>query len=732
MEQQQPEKKHKRRVRYKGTHPRRFEEKYKELNPEKYGDTIQKVISKGSTPAGMHISICVKEILEFFDIQPGQKGLDATLGYGGHTRKMLEKLQGKGHIYALDVDPIESVKTEKRLHDAGFGEDILTIKHINFANIDQVAEEVGPFDFILADLGVSSMQIDNPERGFSYKFEGPLDLLCHLIDKNKMDIYDIKINEIADQYIEYLNQMEEMNLDIASEFIIMASTLIYLKSKSLLPKQEEAEEELTEEELIQRIIEYKKYKEIIKKLKVNYEENSKIFLGTQEQIELPKKRIEKEYDKDLIPNLYKTLLEKNEEKINKNAENIEKIAITDNYTVTSKVKEMFKAFLVKYAEIGIKGKNRYLFEDALIRQMEYVLKPVEGTFHVTKEQGRIYVLTEGDFDYEEALEALKRVFGIAYICPVVIKEDQGYEQLEKDVVAYVDHVYPDKNKSFKMHVRRAKKTYPGTSMELNADLGGAILDAFPEMKVDVHDPQLLITVEIREKIYIYSESIPGPGGMPIGTNGKAMLLLSGGIDSPVAGYMIAKRGVKIDAVYFHAPPYTSERAKQKVVDLAKLVARYSGPINLYVVNFTDIQLYIYDQCPHDELTIIMRRYMMKIAERIGKEQGCLGLITGESIGQVASQTVQSLAATNEVCTMPVFRPVIGFDKQEIVDISLKINTYETSIQPYEDCCTIFVAKHPVTKPNIQMIKKSEKKLEEKIDEMMDQAVNTAERIYIEA
>ena len=392
---------------------------------------------------------------------------------------------------------------------------------------------------------------------------------------------------------------------------------------------------------------------------------------------------------------------------------------------------MFKAFLVKYAEIGIKGKNRYLFEDALIRQMEYVLKPVEGTFHVTKEQGRIYVLTEGDFDYEEALEALKRVFGIAYICPVVIKEDQGYEQLEKDVVAYVDHVYPDKNKTFKMHVRRAKKTYPGTSMELNANLGGAILDAFPEMKVDVHDPQLLITVEIREKIYIYSESIPGPGGMPIGTNGKAMLLLSGGIDSPVAGYMIAKRGVKIDAVYFHAPPYTSERAKQKVVDLAKLVARYSGPINLYVVNFTDIQLYIYDQCPHDELTIIMRRYMMKIAERIGKEQGCLGLITGESIGQVASQTVQSLAATNEVCTMPVFRPVIGFDKQEIVERSWEIGTYETSIQPFEDCCTIFVAKHPVTKPNLNVIHRSETKLEEKIDELMKTALETVEIIEID-
>lgn len=392
---------------------------------------------------------------------------------------------------------------------------------------------------------------------------------------------------------------------------------------------------------------------------------------------------------------------------------------------------MFRAFLIKYAEIGIKGKNRYMFEDALIRQMEYVLKDVEGTFHVSKEQGRIYVQTEGEFDYEETLDALKRVFGIALICPVVIREDEGFDQLAADVLEYVDHVYPDKNKTFKMHVRRAKKTYPGTSMELNAQLGEKILEAYPGMTVDVHNPQILITVEIREKIYIYSESIPGPGGMPIGTNGKAMLLLSGGIDSPVAGYMIAKRGVKIDAVYFHAPPYTSERAKQKVVDLAKLVARYSGPIHLHVVNFTDIQLYIYDKCPHEELTIIMRRYMMKIAEQIGRENNCLGLITGESIGQVASQTVQSLAATNEVCTMPVFRPVIGFDKQEIVDIALKINTYETSIQPYEDCCTIFVAKHPVTKPNLNVIKKSEMNLAEKIDEMMETAIKTAEVIVVE-
>lgn len=392
---------------------------------------------------------------------------------------------------------------------------------------------------------------------------------------------------------------------------------------------------------------------------------------------------------------------------------------------------MFHAFLIKYAEIGIKGKNRYLFEDALIKQIRHALREAEGEFEVTKEQGRIYVRAQGEFDFDEAVESLQRVFGIAEICPVVILEDEGYEKLSKDVIAYVDEQYPDKKKTFKVYARRAKKSYPIPSMELAAELGGDILEAFPDMTVDVRNPEILITVEIREKIYLYSQSIPGPGGMPVGTNGKAMLLLSGGIDSPVAGYMIAKRGVKIDAVYFHAPPYTSERAKQKVVDLAKLVARYSGPIHLHVVNFTDIQLYIYEKCPHDELTIIMRRYMMKIAERFAHQDGCLGLITGESIGQVASQTIQSLAATNEVCTMPVFRPVIGFDKQEIVDISVKIGTYETSIQPFEDCCTIFVAKHPVTKPNVNIIKRSELNLQEKIDDMIEEAVNTAETIIVQ-
>ena len=391
---------------------------------------------------------------------------------------------------------------------------------------------------------------------------------------------------------------------------------------------------------------------------------------------------------------------------------------------------IFHAFLIKYAEIAIKGKNRYLFEDALVKQMRLALEPVEGDFRVIKEQGRVYVLCPEEYDFDEAVEALQRVFGIVGISPVVIYVDQGFEQMGKDVVSYMKARYPEFSGTFKVYTRRARKSYPINSMEVSASLGGLILDAFPEASVDVHNPQLTLSVEIREKIYVYSETIPGPGGMPVGTNGKAMLLLSGGIDSPVAGYMIAKRGVKIDAVYFHAPPYTSERAKQKVVDLAKLVARYSGPIRLHVVNFTDIQLYIYDQCPHEELTIIMRRYMMRIAEHFAKKCGCLGLITGESIGQVASQTLQSLAATNEVCTLPVYRPVIGFDKQEIVEISRKIDTFETSIQPFEDCCTIFVAKHPVTKPNLNVIHRSETKLEEKIDQLMEEALSTVEVIEI--
>ena len=387
------------------------------------------------------------------------------------------------------------------------------------------------------------------------------------------------------------------------------------------------------------------------------------------------------------------------------------------------------AFLIKYGEIAIKGKNRYMFEDALMRQIRFAMKPV-GDFDVRKESGRMFVEGKGEFDYDEAVEALQKVFGIVGICPMVVEETKDIDHLRKTVLAFIDEQYPVKDFTFKVHARRGDKQFPMTSMELNMDIGEKMLEAFDGIKVDVHHPDVMVNIEVRKYIYIYSQEIKGPGGMPVGTNGRAMLLLSGGIDSPVAGYMIAKRGVRIDATYFHAPPYTSERAKQKVVDLAKIVAQYAGPIDLHVVNFTDIQLAIYEKCPHDELTIIMRRYMMKIAEHFAKERDDLALITGESIGQVASQTIHNLAITNEVCELPVFRPCIGMDKQEIVNISEKIGTYETSIQPFEDCCTIFVAKHPVTKGNLTRIQKSEEHMRDVIDDLMKEAIDTTEVIHV--
>ncbi len=390
----------------------------------------------------------------------------------------------------------------------------------------------------------------------------------------------------------------------------------------------------------------------------------------------------------------------------------------------------YKAFLIKYAEIGVKGKNRYIFEDRLCDRLRLALRRCDGEFEVSKSQGRIYVNAIGDYDFDEAVENIKTVFGVTGICPVVQLEDEGFEKLCEEVVKYIGEVYRGQRLTFKVDARRARKNYPLNSMEINCGLGDAILDAFPDMTVDVHKPDVMLRVEIREQINVYSEEIAGPGGLPTGTNGKGTLLLSGGIDSPVAGYMIAKRGVELEAVYFSAPPYTSERATQKVKDLAGAISRYCGTINLHIVNFTEIQLYIYEKCPKDELTIIMRRYMMRIAEEFAKKSGSLGLITGESIGQVASQTMQSLMATNDVCTMPVYRPLIGMDKQEIVEMSEKLGTYETSILPYEDCCTIFVAKHPVTKPNLNVIRLHETNLEERIDEMMKTAIDTAETVEI--
>ncbi len=392
---------------------------------------------------------------------------------------------------------------------------------------------------------------------------------------------------------------------------------------------------------------------------------------------------------------------------------------------------MYKAFLIKYGEIGLKGNNRHLFEDALVSSVARALKKTDGDFVVTKENGRIYATAREEFDYDEVVGILQKVFGIVWICPVIQIEDNGVEDLSNKLVEYIDAAYKEKNFTFKVDARRARKNFPLNSMEINGEMGHVLLEAFPGLKVDVHNPDVLISIEIRKQINIYSKEIPGPGGMPSGVSGSAMLLLSGGIDSPVAGYMISKRGVRIHATYFHAPPYTSERAKQKVVDLAKTVSEYAGPISLNVIDFTAIQLEIYKSCPHDELTIIMRRIMMRIAEAIAKKNGCMGLVTGESIGQVASQTMHGLYCTNAVCEMPVYRPLIGFDKQEIIDVAQRIGTYETSIQPFEDCCTIFVAKHPVTKPKLDIIERDEKKLPDNIEDMINEAIETAEVIVCE-
>ena len=392
---------------------------------------------------------------------------------------------------------------------------------------------------------------------------------------------------------------------------------------------------------------------------------------------------------------------------------------------------MKEVILLKNGEIALKGLNRHAFEDRLIKNARRKLMPV-GEFHFKKAQSTIYVEPQSDdYDLDEAVDRLQKVFGIAALTRACVVE-KDFELICRTAAEYLKEELEDAA-TFKVEAKRSDKSFPMKSPEICAGVGEYLLEQYPHLQVDVHQPDVVVMVEVRDyAAYIHGSQIKGAGGIPVGSGGKAMLLISGGIDSPVAGYMMAKRGLEISAIHFVSPPYTSERAKQKVVDLAKIISKYTGPINLHVVNFTDIQLYIYEQCPHEELTIIMRRYMMKLAEHFAKENKCLGLITGESIGQVASQTMQSLAATNEVCTMPVYRPLIGFDKQEIVEISEKIDAYETSILPYEDCCTIFVAKHPVTKPSLNVIHNDERKLSEKIDALMQEAIDTVEVIHIEA
>ena len=383
--------------------------------------------------------------------------------------------------------------------------------------------------------------------------------------------------------------------------------------------------------------------------------------------------------------------------------------------------------LLKYGEIALKGLNKPVFEQKLLSNISRVLEPV-GKFSIRKSQSMNYVEPlEENIDMDEAIERMSKVFGIVNICPAVYCE-KDMESIEKTTIECLNEMDVE-GKTFKVEAKREVKQFPMNSPQLCQHMGGCILKNVKGLKVDVHNPDILVQIEIRKKAYIFTQKVSGAGGMPVGTNGKAALLLSGGIDSPVAGWMIAKRGVAIDAVHFHSHPYTSDRAKEKVIELAKILSVYTGKIHLHVVPFTDIQLAIIDKCPKNYLTLIMRRIMMQIAERIAKQHRCNALITGESIGQVASQTMESLAVTDNAVDMPVFRPCIGMDKEEIITISKKIDSYETSILPYEDCCTIFVPKHPKTRPVLEDIIEAEKALDN-LEEMIEAALEGDEVIVI--
>jgi len=384
--------------------------------------------------------------------------------------------------------------------------------------------------------------------------------------------------------------------------------------------------------------------------------------------------------------------------------------------------------LLKYGEIALKGLNRPMFEQRLLKNISRVLAPI-GKFSIRKSQSMLYVepLEEG-IDMDLAIERMQKVFGIVNICPAV-SCDKDMDSIAKTTIECMREMDTE-GKTFKVEAKREDKQFPLNSPQICQQMGGVILKNVKGLKVDVHNPDILVQIEIRKKAYIFTEKVAGAGGMPVGTNGKAALLLSGGIDSPVAGWMIAKRGVGLDAVHFHSHPYTSDRAKEKVIDLARILSQYTGKINLHVVPFTEIQLAIIDQCPKNYLTLIMRRVMMQIAERIAQKGHAQALITGESIGQVASQTMESLAVTDNAVSMPVFRPCIGMDKEEIVQISKKIDAYETSILPYEDCCTIFVPKHPKTRPDIQEIVEAEQILTN-LEEMIETAIAQDEVIVIQ-
>ena len=362
---------------------------------------------------------------------------------------------------------------------------------------------------------------------------------------------------------------------------------------------------------------------------------------------------------------------------------------------------MRQVLLVRFGEVHLKGQNRPYFLKQLVQNVRHAVAPVQG--HVWLNDSRIYVSDMTDMD--ECIRRVCRVFGIHSVSPAI--------ELEKDYEAICNvcvDLMKERTGTFKVLARRSDKRFPIDSMTMAPEIGGRVLASNPKLSVDVHHPQHRLSVEIRDNAYVYVEEVDAVGGMPMGTGGKAALLLSGGIDSPVSGYQLMKRGVKLAGIHFESPPYTSARAREKVLELAKLLGEYGGGMKVYLVSFTEIQMEIHEKCPEGMTTLIMRRFMMRIAERLANQMGAQALITGESLGQVASQTMEALACTNSVVSMPVFRPLIGMDKQEIMDIAKAIGTYETSILPYEDCCTVFTPRHPVTKPRNDLTERAEAKL----------------------
>ncbi len=389
---------------------------------------------------------------------------------------------------------------------------------------------------------------------------------------------------------------------------------------------------------------------------------------------------------------------------------------------------MKEIILIKNGELTLKGLNRCNFEDILIKNIRKSIRDL-GECNIRKAQSTIFIEPKDEsFDFSEALERIKRVFGIAGFSRACVCEKSMDDIIAKSPAYLRDDL--KKVKTFKVEAKRADKRFPLTSPEICREVGGVLLSHFPHLSVDVHNPDLVVNVEIRDyNAYVRGEQLQGAGGLPVGTAGNASILISGGIDSPVAAWCMAKRGLRLNAIHFASPPYTSPRAEQKVKTLLSKVARYSGTINLAIVPFTEIQDQIAEHCPEDYFTLIMRRMMMRISQKIAAKSGSLALITGESLGQVASQTLPALVTTDYVCEMPVLRPLIGMDKEEIIEISRKIDTFETSILPYEDCCTVFTPKHPKTRPTLQSCEEAEAKLP--IDELIEKAISETIYTYID-